>query len=135
MIGIGVNYAEEFTVTPFGVPNGQCYQWISRTWKAEDESFPMHTEIGMLRAKDLNVELMLTHPFGLVEVEHGSFVENQLSLQSSGIARTTTCLNPKVTHVRRQLSFLDDTLSYQLFLTLVDREEFLHLEASLSKLN
>lgn len=139
IINHAISYGEILTISPFRTPKGQCFEWTSRTWKDPGslEESPMHTEIGMFRAipaeGKFNIELMLSHPFGMNEVETGVLEDSELELRSTGFSRVPTSTNQNVTGIRRLLRVNAETLSYQMFLTLTDREEYLHLEANLSK--
>ncbi|CAG9310467.1 unnamed protein product [Blepharisma stoltei] len=137
---INVNYGEEISITPFGTPKGIIYNFSSKTWIAgsDYQTRPMHTEIGMMKLRNLEagnfaVELMLTHPFGLCEVDCGQAIGSEILLESTNFIRTPTNTNIKIDKVRRRYWLEGDTLKYQLYLTVFGGQENLHLQGELTR--
>eukprot|EP00361_Fabrea_salina_P006425 CAMPEP_0202439352 /NCGR_PEP_ID=MMETSP1345-20130828/36118_1 /ASSEMBLY_ACC=CAM_ASM_000843 /TAXON_ID=342563 /ORGANISM="Fabrea Fabrea salina" /LENGTH=158 /DNA_ID=CAMNT_0049053879 /DNA_START=343 /DNA_END=819 /DNA_ORIENTATION=+ len=135
-----IEYEELLCIDTFGTPKAKCINWRSNTWKQGGtyDKNPMHTEIGMMKVfpKEqgiLGVELMLTHPFGLVEVETGEVSDREMTLQTTHLGRTPSVERPNVVSVRRNFWLEEGVLRYQMFLTTLEKPEFLHLEAELHK--
>lgn len=136
----GVQYEEELSLELFGTPVAKQVKFGSKTWKAGEtyESSPMHSEFGMMKVmyrdeENASVELLLTHPFGMAEIETGEFANGILETRTFSISRSPTASNAIVEGIRRRYWLENDTLRYELFLKLVGREEFLHLQAGLVK--
>ena len=135
-------YEEELKFELFRTPASQQILYSSKTWvagKTLDES-PLHTEIGMLKLMETsqgiaNLELLLVHPFGMTEVEVGRIENNSITLSTFNISRAPSAVNNVVRNVRRNFWIEENKLRYQLFLTLEQAEEYLHLDAELSKVS
>ena len=136
-----VRYEEELDISLFGTPRGKQLIFSSKTWahgKSYEEN-PMHTEIGMIRVlpqneNETNIELMLSHPFGMVEIESGNYSNGVISVQTSAMSRAPSSSNNVVTNVRRRMWIENNQLKYHLFLTLVDKPEYFHLDAALNRI-
>ena len=134
------NYEEELVIEAFGTPKGKQLAFKSKTWRVGGnyDECPMHTEIGMLKVTFENqnkglVELSLVHPFGLSEIECGEFHEDCIRVESINLIRTPTFNNNVVQKIRREYKIDNQRLSYKIFLTLYESQEFLHLEGNLLK--
>jgi hypothetical protein len=98
---------------------------------------PMHSETGYLRVvtpaheRPVRVELVLAHPFGIVEVDEGEFGDGVMDLRATGLGRTSTA---KAVHALRRRFVLEaDTLSYDLWMAHADTPETHHLAATLHR--
>ncbi|XP_054263808.1 peroxynitrite isomerase THAP4-like isoform X3 [Macrosteles quadrilineatus] len=89
------NYCEEISFLSFGQP---LLNFTSQTWHAEKKN-PMHFEAGFLRIKpDSNqVSFVVSHNFGVSEVEEGTVDENRLVLETISISRMSFAKDPAVT--------------------------------------
>ena len=134
------SYEEELKIKLFGTPGGTQLTYISKTWLpgTSYNDSPLHTESGMLKLIQIdessaNLELLLSHPFGLTEIEAGEYSENSMRLQTINISRTPSSTNNIVQCVRRHFWLEGDKLRYNLFLTTEGSAEYLHLDAQLSR--
>ena len=84
-----VNFGQEITVTNDGRP---FLEWQSRTWLLNDageQVRPLATELGFWRpAGDGEVELLLTHPTGIVEMYHGTVEPAKIEVRTDGVIRS-----------------------------------------------
>jgi hypothetical protein len=98
------------------------------TW-ALDDGRPMHGERGYLRVAGSQVELVVAHANGIVEISTGSL--SSLTLQSVVVAGSPTAKD--VTAIDRQWSLEDDVLHYTLGMTAVGEAHAPHLSARLRR--
>ncbi|WP_199564926.1 FABP family protein [Spongiactinospora rosea] len=75
--------------------NGKPFlSYVSRTWLLDDEGGrvrPLATESGYWRAQpERQVEVMLAHPTGIVEIYLGEVVFNKVEMATDVVARTGT---------------------------------------------
>ena len=96
----------------------------------------MHVETGYFRVNSNNgvVELLLSHPFGVCEIEEGVLSEkNKLELNSKDIIRTSSAKEPFVTKVKRVFSLSENTLSYDVHFATntYDMKHYLHCDLKL----
>jgi len=84
-----VNFGQEIIVSNDGRP---FLEWQSRTWLLNDageQVRPLATELGFWRpAGDGEVELLLTHPTGIVEMYHGTVEPAKIELRTDGVIRS-----------------------------------------------
>lgn len=134
-------YEEELSLILFGTPVANQINFSSRTWKSASsyEESPLHSEFGMLKVMYVNdpvevkAELLLTHPFGMTEIETGEFRDGVLEMRTFNISRSPTATNAIVEGIRRRFWIEGDRLKYELYLKVVDKDEYLHLQAELIK--
>jgi len=106
--------------------------YTQRTWHAGDGR-PLHAETGYLRRPGggPDVELVLAHPTGIVEVYAGTLDGSRLLLETSLVGRTATAKD--VTALRRQITVEGDTLAYTVDMAAVGRQLNHHLAARLTR--
>lgn len=84
-----VNFGQEIVVSNDGRP---FLEWQSRTWLLDDEGKqvrPLATELGFWRpAGEGEVELLLTHPTGIVEMYHGTIEPAKIEVRTDGVIRS-----------------------------------------------
>ena len=84
-----VNFGQEVIVSNDGRP---FLEWQSRTWLLNDageQVRPLATELGFWRpAGDGEVELLLTHPTGIVEMYHGTVEPAKIEVRTDGVIRS-----------------------------------------------
>src|SRR3712207_7925514 len=92
------SYGEEITFQPTPKP---YLAYRSRTWLLPDNT-PAHAEVGYWRCPGggTAVEVVLSHPFGIVEVQEGTVSGAAISLTSSALAATSTA--KEVTAIQRR---------------------------------
>ncbi len=83
------NFGQELEVTHDGRP---FLEWHSRTWLLDDAGEkvrPLATELGFWRPfEDGEVELLLTHPTGIVELYYGKAEPAKIELRTDGVLRS-----------------------------------------------
>lgn len=83
------NFGQEVTVTHDGRP---FLQWESRAWILDQDGTklrPSGTELGFWRPlPDNEVELLLTHPTGIVEMYVGTTSPAKVELRTDGVMRS-----------------------------------------------
>jgi hypothetical protein len=121
------DYGEEIRIWHVGKP---FLAYGSRTW-ALDDGRPMHSELGYWRLKEGRVELALSHPTGVVEIEEGALDGKSLSLASTSIALTPSAKS--ITRLERDLKCTGSVLTYQLRMAAVDQPLQHHLSAQLTR--
>ncbi|HEY7719603.1 MAG TPA: FABP family protein [Pedococcus sp.] len=83
------HFGQEITVTHDGRP---FLEWQSRTWLLDDQGAkvrPLARELGFWRPLENNeVEFLLTHPTGIVEMYHGTTSPAKIELRTDGVIRS-----------------------------------------------
>jgi len=83
------HFGQELEVSHDGRP---FLEWQSRTWLLDDagnQVRPLATELGFWRAAgDGEVELLLTHPTGIVELYYGTAEPAKIELRTDGVLRS-----------------------------------------------
>jgi hypothetical protein len=97
---------------------------------------PAHAEVGYWRpGADGRVELVLAHPTGITEVEHGPIEETEegilIHLRSTAVAGTETAKS--VTSIERRLRVTGDELRYDMGMAAVGQAHQHHLSATLRR--
>jgi THAP4-like, heme-binding beta-barrel domain len=83
------NFGQEIEVTHDGRP---FLAWRSRSWLLDDAGEkvrPLATELGFWRPVESGeVELLLTHPTGIVELYYGTAEPARIELRTDGVLRS-----------------------------------------------
>lgn len=96
------------------------------------EGRPLHAETGYLRpVGDGRVELVLAHPFGVVEIEEGTFDGRRLDLATTAVHGTSTAL--PVDALERTFELDGDVLRYTVRMAAVGVPLTHHLAAELHR--
>jgi THAP4-like, heme-binding beta-barrel domain len=112
--------------------NGKPFISYAQRTAATDDGRPLHAETGYWRAvADGAVEVAMTHPIGVVEIETGRWEGNRLALRSATVQCTPTA--KPVTGLRRDFEIDGDTLRYALRMATDGGEPRPHLTAELHR--
>uniref|UniRef100_A0A1B6L8V4 THAP4-like heme-binding domain-containing protein n=1 Tax=Graphocephala atropunctata TaxID=36148 RepID=A0A1B6L8V4_9HEMI len=124
-------YCEELEFTSLGQP---LLNYVSRTWHAEKKN-PMHCESGFLRIKPgtRDVAFMVSHNFGLSEVEEGQVEGCKLVTTSKDIKRMSFAKNPGVTQIHREYILQGDVLYLTLSMATTNTPLTKHLSVTYTK--
>ncbi|KAB0804303.1 hypothetical protein PPYR_01273 [Photinus pyralis] len=99
---------------------------------------PMHLESGFLRINPgtSNVAFMVSHNFGLVSLEEGTVVDNNLNLKSTHIGRMSFAKDPAVTEIARSFVYSpnDKKLHITVLMATSNTELHQHLVVEYEKL-
>jgi len=126
-------YGEEIKVWHVGKP---FLAYGQRTW-ALDDGRPLHSELGYWRAQKANasgqwrVELVLSHPTGIVEIEEGVVADTTLDLSTVTVGRTSTA--KEVTALARHFEVHGHLLTYTVAMAAVGQPLQHHLRAELER--
>ena len=112
------------------VPGRPIAHWRSRTRDASSGE-PRHAESGFLRSVgERQVELVVAHTFGIVEIGTGTFGGAALDLDSRLQSSPTA---KQVDEVQRRCRFAADDLTYDIAMAAVGQPLTHHLRATLRR--
>ena len=122
-------YREEVRFTDVGKP---FLVYAQRT-SALDDGRPLHAETGYWRAgaSPGTVEVVLAHPFGVVEIQEGTVDGQALRLRSTTVAATATAKS--ITAIERDFDVIGEELRYSVRMAAVGLELTHHLAATLTR--
>ena len=96
------------------------------------EGAPLHTEMGYwIPRAGGGVELVLAHPFGVVEIAEGRVEDARVTLRSRTLAASST--GAEVKETARTVWVEGDTLHYAVDMATADQPLQRHLEAELRR--
>ena len=126
-------YEQELSFTHDGRP---FLAYTSQSWLLDDDGArlrPSGTERGFWRpgAAPRDVEVLLAHPTGIVEVYVGEVVFSKIELASDVVARTSTA--KAVTALTRLYGLVEGDLAYAIDMAAVDQPLQSHLSARLRR--
>jgi hypothetical protein len=128
--GTGAPFRYREWVT-FGHNGKPFISYMQRT-AALDDGRALHAEAGFWRAQPGGaVEVAMTHPIGVVEIETGRWEGNSLHLRSSTVSCTPTA--KPVTGLHRDFEIGSDVLSYSLRMATDGGQPRAHLTAELHR--
>ena len=128
-------YEQEISFSHDGRP---FLAYISKTWLIDEDANrlkPSGSETGFWRAgKDpRDVEVMLAHPTGIVEIYVGEVVFHKIELTSEVVARTETAKDVK--GLSRLYGLVEGDLAYAIDLAAMGQKLQSHLSARLQKIS
>jgi hypothetical protein len=128
----GFRFEQELTFTHDGRP---FLAYESRTWLVDDDGTrlaPSGRESGYWRALGgRQLEVVLSHPTGIVEVYVGESVFNKIELATDVVARTTTA--SEVTSLKRLYGKVEDDLAYAIDMAAAGHPLQAHVSARLRR--
>jgi hypothetical protein len=120
------DYHETITFAHVGKP---FLSYSQRTVHAGDGR-PLHAETGFWRMPAAGrVELLVTHPTGIAEIDEGTFDGRTIRLRSRCVGLTATA--KEVTAIERTFELDGEVLRYNLDMAAVGRDLTHHLAAEL----
>lgn len=122
-------FGQQIEFSCYGKP---VLAYSSQTWSLPDER-PLAREVGFWRLAGADLEVMLAHPTGLVEVLVGALTGTRIELSSDVIARTASA--KEVTAERRLYGLVGSDLAYAMDLAAVGQPLVPHLSAQLRRLD
>jgi len=121
-------YGEEMTFTHVGKP---FLAYAQRSWNLDDGR-PLHAETGYWRCPSaVNLEVVIAHPTGHVEVTEGTIEATSVALSSTIIARARS--SKVVETIVRRIDVKGDLLSYELEMAAVEHPLTVHLRGLLRR--
>jgi hypothetical protein len=126
-------YAQTLSFTP--LPGKPVLGYQSRTWRPET-SEPLATEVGFWRLSgDTTVEVMLAHPFGIVEIFVGDLAPTatglKIELTDNMTVRTATAR--EVERSQRLYGLVEGDLAYAIDMAAEGHPLTPHLSAKLTR--
>ncbi len=121
-------FEEELTVWHAGAA------WIAhiQKTKATDDGRPLHSEMGYWRPKEEgNVELVVTHSFGVVEMGVGRVDGREIEVRSTQFTEAPTA--KEIDAAVRRFSMTGDDLHYEVDMEFGGHPMQHHLEANLKR--
>ncbi len=114
-------------------------RWESRTWLLDDDGNqvrPLATELGFWRpvapsADGTNVELLLAHPTGFVEMYAGTAEPAKVELRTDGVMRSPDA--KEYTAAQRMYGYVDSNLMWVMDMAAVGQPLQSHVSAELKR--
>ncbi len=121
-------YEEESRFWHYGRP---VLAYTQRTW-SPGSGAPMHSEMGFWRpVRGGGVEVVLSHAFGVVEIQEGTIDGNRLSLAGKSLTSASTA--KRVEGLTRTFEERDGVLTYEVHMAFGGAALQSHLSATLER--
>lgn len=128
------SFAQEVTVSHDGRP---FLEWRSRTWLLDDDGNrvrPLASELGYWRPlPDNEVELLLTHPTGIVELYYGRTQTARVELQTDGVLRSPTA--KEYSAATRLYGYVNSNLMWAMDMAAMGQPLQSHVSAELKRVD
>jgi hypothetical protein len=127
-----VNFGQEITVTHDGRP---FLEWQSRSWllsEAGEKVRPLATEFGFWRpVEGGEVEFLLAHPTGIVELYYGTAQPAKIELRTDGVLRSPHAKDYRA--ASRLYGLVNSNLLWAMDMAAVDQPLQSHASAELKR--
>ena len=126
------NFGQEVVVSHDDRP---FLEWHSKMWKLDDEGNkvePIDTEFGYWRPLANNeVEFMVTHPSGIVEMYYGTVEPGRIELQTDGVIRSPHA--KEYSAAKRMYGLVKSNLMWVMDMAAMGQPMTSHLSAELKR--
>ncbi len=126
------NFGQEIVVSHDGRP---FLEWQSRSWLLDEQGHqvrPLATELGFWRpAPDGEVELVLSHPTGIVELYYGRVEPAKIELQTDGVLRSPRAKDYSA--AQRLYGLVDSDLMWVMDMSAMGQPMTSHVSAQLKR--
>ena len=126
------NFGQEVEVSHDGRP---FLSWLSRTWLLDDAGEkvrPLATEVGFWRPQpDGEVELLLAHPTGIVEMYYGKAEPAKIELRTDSVVRSPNAKEYSAAH--RLYGLVNSNLLWVMDMAAVGQRLQSHVSAELKR--
>jgi hypothetical protein len=126
------HFGQEISVTHDGRP---FLEWQSRTWLLDEEGNkvrPLARELGFWRPLENNeVEFLLTHPTGIVEMYHGTTSPAKIEIRTDGVIRSPHAKDYKA--AARMYGLVNSDMMWVMDMAAVDQPLQSHVSAQLKR--
>ena len=126
------NFGQEVEVSHDGRP---FLSWLSRTWLLDDAGEkvrPLATEVGFWRPQPAGeVELLLAHPTGIVEMYYGTAEPAKIELRTDSVVRSPRAKEYSAAH--RLYGLVNSNLLWVMDMAAVGQRLQSHVSAELKR--
>ncbi|HEY7722591.1 MAG TPA: FABP family protein [Pedococcus sp.] len=126
------HFGQEISVTHDGRP---FLEWQSRTWLLDEQGSkvrPLARELGFWRPLENNeVEFLLTHPTGIVEMYHGTTSPAKIEIRTDGVIRSPHAKDYKA--AARMYGLVNSDMMWVMDMAAVDQPLQSHVSAQLKR--
>ena len=126
------HFGQEISVTHDGRP---FLEWQSRTWLLDEQVNkvrPLARELGFWRPLENNeVEFLLTHPTGIVEMYHGTTSPAKIEIRTDGVIRSPHAKDYRA--AARMYGLVNSDMMWVMDMAAVDQPLQSHVSAQLKR--